>query len=60
MKKILHWGKVLLLTSIAMVLLLATLFGRTLLDATHINPLATGAITQNVYAVQTGTVNFFW
>jgi len=41
------------------VLLVAVLFGRTLLDLTHISPLTTRAVTQNVYAVQTGTANFF-
>ena len=51
--------KIVLAIFLAIILVIATLFGRTLLDFTHINPLATGAITQNVYAVQTGTANFF-
>ena len=59
LKKIPRWIKVLLATFLAIVLLFAVLFGRTLLDLTHVRPLATGAITQNVYAVQTGTANFF-
>jgi len=59
MKRIPRWSKVVLATFLAIVLLFAALFGRTLLDYAHLNPLATGAITQNVYAVQTGTANFF-
>jgi len=59
MKKIPRWGKIVLSAFLVIVLLLVALFGRTLLDATHIDPLATGAITQNVHAVQTGTANFF-
>ena len=59
LKKLPRWGKVVLTTFLVIVLLFVALFGRTLLDLTHVNPLETREITQNVSAVQTDTVNFF-
>ena len=59
MKKIPRWGKIVLSTILVVILLVVTLFGRTLYDFTQLNPLASGSITENVYAVQTGTANFF-
>ena len=44
---------------LVVVLLVVIVFGRTLYGFAQANPLATRAITENVYAVQTGTANFF-
>ena len=53
------WTAIVLSMFLFIIVLIAALFGRTLIDTTQINPLTTGAITQTVYAVQTGTANFF-
>ncbi|MCL2446357.1 MAG: MBL fold metallo-hydrolase [Oscillospiraceae bacterium] len=59
MRTLPSWVNIALSVFLFFIILVAALFGRTLLDTIQINPLATRAITQNVYAIQTGTVNFF-
>ena len=59
MKKMSRWVKVILSTFLAVVLLFVLFFGRTLYGLAQSNPLATSALTENVYVVQTGTANFY-
>ena len=58
MKKLPLWAKIVLPTFL-IIALVALFFGGTLYDFIQINPLATGEVIPNVYAVRTGTVNSY-